>query len=336
MNPLAPTLARQCGVISRRQAEAAGLAPHDVRRLIRRRDLTPLFPGVYVDHTGDPTWVQRAWAGVLFCAAYDSRRRRGDPRDDDIGAALCGASALRAADGPGRGEDGGPIFVAVARDRRVLAPTGITLVRTFGLKDRVLWNVGPPRMRYDEAALDVALATAGELDAIGAVARAVQSRHTSAVRMQEALARRARAPRRDFLQSVLADVARGTCSVLEHAYVTRVERPHGLPTGQLQVRVASASGIVYRDVAVGEQQGGQALVELDGRLFHDTAEQRDRDFERDLDAAVGGRGTVRLTWGQVVDRPCRTAAKLSAVFERVGLPGGRPCGRGCGWSEAAA
>ena len=332
MEPIAPNLARQCGVISRRQVEAAGLAPHDLRRLLRRRDLTPLFPGVYVDHTGTPTWVQRAWAGVLFCAAHDSRRRLGGPRDDDLGAALCGPSAVRAADGPGRGDDAGPIWVAVARDRRVLAPTGITVVRTFGMQDRVLWNLGPPRMRYEEAALDVALETADELDAIGAVARAVQSRHTSAVRMQEALARRARAPRRAFLQAVLADVARGSCSVLEQAYVTRVERPHGLPEGALQVRVASASGVIYRDVAVGEQ----ALVELDGRLFHDTAEQRDRDFERDLDAAVAGQGTVRLTWGQVVDRPCSTAAKLSLVFERVGLPGGRPCGSRCGWPEAAA
>lgn len=332
MELLTPILARQGGVVSRRQVEAAGLLPHDLRRLLRRRDLTPLFPGVYVDHTGAPTWIQRAWAAVLFCAAHDSRRRLEGPRDDELGAALCGASAVRAADGPGRGDDAGPIWVAVARDRRVLAPTGITVVRTFGMHDRVLWNLGPPRMRYDEAALDVALGTVGELDAIGAVARAVQSRHTSAVRMQEALAGRARAPRREFLEAVLADVARGTCSVLEHAYVTRVERPHGLPTGQLQVRVASASGVVYRDVTVARQ----ALVELDGRLFHDTAEQRDRDFERDLDAAVGGQGTVRLTWGQVVDRPCSTAAKLSLVFERAGLAGGRPCGAACGWPEAAA
>jgi hypothetical protein len=130
---------------------------------------------------------------------------------------------------------------------------------------------------------------------------------------------------------VLADVAGGTCSVLEHEYLCRVERPHGLPLGQRQVRAGTVGGVVYRDVAVGEQ-----LIELDGRLFHDTAEQRDRDFERDLDAAVTGQGTVRLTWGQVVDRPCTTAAKLSAVFERTGWPAGRPCELGCAWSEAAA
>jgi hypothetical protein len=330
MERLARTLADQSGVISRRQAADLGLQPHDLRRLVRRRDLTQIHPGVYVDHTGDPSWLQRAWAGVLACASYDSRRRLETPRPDDLGAALAGASAMRAADGPGRREDVGRIVVAVARDRRVVAPAGVTVVRTYDLAGRVLWNVGPPRMRYDEAALDVALETSGELDAIGVVARAVQSRHTTALRMQESLAGRTRASRRLFLQSVLADVTRGTCSVLEHEYVTRVERPHGLPVGQRQVRAGTLGGVVYRDVAVGEQ-----LVELDGRLFHDTAEQRDRDFERDLDAAVGGQGTVRLTWGQVVDRPCTTAAKLSRVFERAGWPAGRPCGTGCAWAEVA-
>ena len=332
MERLAQAFGDQSGVISRRQALALGLEPHDLRRLVRRRLLTPLLPGVYVDHTGPPTWIQRAWGGVLLCATDARRGPQGAPRADGLGAALCGASAMRAADGPGRGEDAGPIWVAVARERRVVAPSGITVVRTFGLEDRVLWNLGPPRMRYDEAALDVALATAGELDAIGAIARAVQSRHTTAVRMQEALGNRARAPRRAFLQGVLSDVARGTCSVLEHAYLTRVERPHGLPSGRRQVRAGTMSGVVYRDVALCEQ----VLLELDGRLFHDTAEQRDRDFERDLDAAATAQGTVRLTWGQVVDRPCTTAAKLSLVLERAGWPAGRPCGVGCAWSEVAA
>ena len=200
----------------------------------------------------------------------------------------------------------------------------MTVTRTFLSHDRVQWNLGPPRMRYDEAALDVALGAEGELAAIGAIARAVQGRHTTAVRTQVALASRKRAPRREFLEAVLRDVAEGTCSVLEHAFLVRVERPHGLPGAERQQRAGTATGIVYRDVAY-----GQRLVELDGRLWHDTAEQRDRDFERDLDAAVEGCDTVRLTWGQVVGRPRSTAAKLSALLERDGWPPARPCGPGC-------
>lgn len=323
MEILRPLLADQDGVVSRRQALALGLEPHDLRRLVRRRDLAPVFPAVYVDHTGAPTWHQRAWAAVLFCAA-----RQDDGQGPD--AALAGASAVRAADGPGRGEDDGPIVVAIPRERRVLAPPGITVVRTFGLGERVQWNLGPPRMRYDEAALDVALGARTELAAVGAVARAVQGRHTTAARMAETLRSRSRAPRRLFLEAVLADVARGSCSVLEREYVVRVERPHLLPEGRRQLRAGTVSGVVYRDNAFDE-----LVVELDGRLFHDTAEQRDLDHERDLDAAVAGQGTVRLTWGQVVDRPCSTAAKLSRVLEQHGLPGGRPCGSSCEWLAAA-
>lgn len=322
---LRPLLLAQAGVVSRAQALQVGLQPHDLRRLVRRRELAPLLPGVYVDHTGEPSWVQRAWGAVLACSS---------PRGlagADLGAALAGVSAMRAADGPGRaGVDDGPIEVVIPRSRRVVAPVGVQVARTFRLDDRVHWNLGPPRMRYDEAALDVALATTGDFAAVGAIARAVQGRHTTAVRMQQALALRTRAPRRLFLEAVLADVAHGTCSVLEHAFLTGIERPHALPRAQRQLRAGTATGIVYRDAAYGER-----LIELDGRLRHDTAEQRDRDFERDLDAAVEGQDTVRLTWGQVVGRPCSTAAKLSALLERDGWPPGRPCGSGCALAVAA-
>ena len=73
------------------------------------------------------------------------------------------------------------------------------------------------------------------------------------------------------------------------------------------------------------------LVELDGRLFHDTARQRDADLERDLDAAVEGMGTVRLGWGQVFDRACDTAGKVAALHRARGWTGSaRRCGPDCG------
>ena len=322
---IAEILQRQHGVVSRAQALQVGLQPQDVRRLLRRRELARLFPGVYVDHTGPPAWLERAWGAVLACSGA------ADPAGQVLGAALAGESAMRAADGPGRpGSELGPISVAIPAERRVVAPEGVTVVRTSRLDERVLWNLGPPRMRYEEAALDVALGATGDFAAVAAIARAVQDRHTTAVRMQQALASRARAPRRMFLEAVLGDVARGTCSVLEQAFLTQVERPHGLPRAERQQRAGTATGIVYRDVSYGER-----LIELDGRLRHDTAEQRDRDFERDLDAAVEGRSTVRLTWGQVVGRPCSTAAKLSVLLALDGWPPGRPCGPGCALARAA-
>jgi hypothetical protein len=125
---------------------------------------------------------------------------------------------------------------------------------------------------------------------------------------------------------VLADIAAGTTSVLEHGYLTAVERAHGLPRAARQVRATTSVGVVYRDA---EYPDG-LIVELDGRLVHDSAAQRDADLERDLDAALDGRPTLRLSWGQVFDRPCRTAAKLAVLLQQRGWTGvPHPCSTSC-------
>ena len=261
-------LVDQSGVVSRAQLLGEGMQPHDIARLLRRRELVQVHRGVYLDHTGPPTWLQQAWAAVLLCWP----------------AALSHESAMRAYEGPGRRASGslpGPghgsdparvVHVAVDRDRRTpRAPRGVVVHRTVRLEERAQWNLGPPRLRYEEAVLD--------------------------------------------------DVAAGVSSVLEHGYLTRVERPHGLSGAQRQVRDRAGAGVVYRDV---EYDGG-VVVELDGRLFHDTTGQRDRDFDRDLEAAANGKRTVRLSYGQVFQRPCRTAGLVAAVLGRPTTPCGPDC-----------
>ena len=138
--------------------------------------------------------------------------------------------------------------------------------------------------------------------------------------------------RRSWVQAVLEDVAGGACSVLEHGYLTRVERAHGLSPARRQVRDRLGSGAVYRDV----EYAGGLVVELDGRLFHDSTAQRDRDFDRDLVAAVQGKDTVRLSYGQVFDRPCWTAGHVGVLLTGHGWPGSvHRCSPGCPAPEAA-
>ena len=318
MHPaLAPLLVDQAGVISRAQVLAAGLAPRDLARLVRRRELTPMHPGVYVDHTGEPTFLQRCWAGVLLYWP----------------AALAAETAMRATEGPGSRRPGWPIQLAVHRGRRLEPPAGLTVLRTDRLDEQVLWNLGPPRMRYEEAAIDVAAAAASDFSALDALSRAVQSRRTTARHMLVAARGRTRLSRRDWIESVLADVAAGVCSVLEHGYLHRVERAHGLSDPQRQVVDRLGAGSVYRDVVY----PCGLVVELDGRLFHDTTSQRDRDFDRDLDAAAGGARTVRLSYGQVFERPCWTSVRVARVLRRHGWSGTPvPCSPGCALSEGLA
>lgn len=294
----------QSGVISRRQAVTAGLEPHDIRRLLRRREWATAFTGVYVDHTGGLTWLQRSWVAVL--AMWP--------------AALADRSAIRAAAGHGLRVhgDAGPIHVAVDRGRRPLVtPPGVMLHHLTNLSGRVQWTASPPRVRLEEAVVGVAAGETTDMRAIATLADAVQGRLTTPARLQTSLASRIRVARRPLLAGVLGDLDAGACSALERGYLTRVERAHGLPTAHRQVK-ASLRGTVYRDV---EYNDLGLVVELDGRLFHDNAAARDRDLDRDLDAAVTGQLTIRLGWGQVFDRPCRTAYSLGRIAERRGWSG---------------
>src|SRR5690606_19032091 len=100
------------------QLVAAGVSAAELRRLVRWRRLRPLHPGVYLNHTGPPSWLQRAWAAVLYADR----------------AALCDQSALRAWDGPAsRLASSGLVHVAIDRSRRVRPQPGIVIHRIAGL-----------------------------------------------------------------------------------------------------------------------------------------------------------------------------------------------------------
>ena len=312
MSALEALLVDQSGVISRRQVIGLGITATDINRNLRRRNWALVHPGVYVNHTGPLTWHQRAWAGVLFSWP----------------AALSHDSAVRAGDGPGRrARDESTIHIAVDRHRSLVAPPGIRLHRMSGFGQRVRWNLGPPRIRYEDALLDIAADTGSDLDALGILADACGSRRTTAWRLVTTLGDRRRIARRDWLDSVLRDIAEGTCSVLEHGYLTRVERPHGLPRGRRQRPAVSTRGRVFRDV---DYKRFGLIVELDGRAFHKSVADRDRDLDRDLDAAVERRETVRIGYGQVFDRECSTAWRIGSILLDRGWRGSPTNCRLCG------
>lgn len=290
---------RQDGVISRRQLLACGLADHDVRRLVRRRDLTPLRRGVHVVHTGEPTWRQRAWAAVLHAHP----------------AALWGPSAL-AVEYARPLPPPGPLHVAVDELRRVDPVEGVVLHRVSRLAERARLRASPPRMKVEHAVLDTAGSARGELDRVAVVTDALQARLVTVGRLQAALEDRPRMRHRGVLRHLLQDLEAGTDSVLEHGYLVRVERAHGLPCGQRQSRIVGQ--VERRDVLYDE---GRVVVELDGRAFHSLAKERYADLERDVTAALAGFHSVRLGWGQVFHTPCRTAAHLVELLRLRGWTG---------------
>ena len=191
---LAHRLATQDGVVSRSQVLALGAREHDLQRLIRRRQLTRVHPGVYVDHTGPPSWQQRAWAAVLV----------------HWPAALTRESALP------RPPESAPIQIAVDVRRTVGRLPGIDVHRTPDLVDRVLWRRSPPRVRVEHAAIDVAAAAPDSLAAFHVLANACQTRETRAAAILDVLRSR-RVPHGRELRALLSDLDQGACSVLERS-----------------------------------------------------------------------------------------------------------------------
>lgn len=293
---IAHVLFAQDGVISRRQVLDRGGDDNDIERLLRRRVWARVHPGVYVEHTGPLTLTQREWAAILFAAP----------------AALSGWSALNrhgVRTGSDRTDVMATVEIAVDHRRVIVAPPGVRIVRMRRFGDRVQPHLSPPRIRLEHAVLDAAAST-DELGAVAVVADACRSRRTTPARLLHALEERSRLRHRALLHRILVDVAAGTHSVLEWMYLTRVERPHGLPVARRQRAVGAGRASVYRDVEYSETG---TIVELDGRLGHELAVDRWADLARDVEAAADGAVTVRLGWRQILD-PCRTAAAMAQIL----------------------
>lgn len=295
-------LNQQAGVIARRQALATELTENGIERLLRNRELVHVFPGVYVNHTGPLTDLQREWAAILTC-------RR---------AALAGRSALTRA-GIATGSDHEPrrrlreVEIAIPHDAKAVHRPGVRVSRRRDFSAIVHPTKTPPTLRIEEAVLDVAQA-ANELTAAAILSDACRSRKTTAGRLRQTACNRTRLRQRAFLLGVLEDAAAGTHSLLEWRYRRDVELAHALPHALRQVHTRDADRTAYRDVAYTEHG---LVVELDGRLGHDLAVDRWSDLDRDIASAEAGLHTVRLGYGQVLT-PCRTAAGIARVLTARG------------------
>jgi hypothetical protein len=207
------------------------------------------------------------------------------------------------------------------------------LRRMSGFEERVQWNLGPPRVRYDEAVLDVAAEKRDPVAAVGVLADACGSRRTTAGRLLTRLDSRNRISQRLWPRAVLADVALGTCSVLEYGYQTARYSSMGTRHEWSGRTVFSPAGSRRSTSA---PEGGCTATSGSKSWARSSNSIRDRDLERELDAAVGRDATtLRLGFGQVYERSCATARKVGTVMNRHGWTGAfHPCGQ-CGAADEA-
>lgn len=310
---LARLMARQEGVISRSQVLELGGDDVDIRRKIRRREWAPVHPGVYVAHTGPLTRAQRVWAAVLLHWPAAVHR--------ESALELHGLKQDRR-----RSRTEEPVRLAIDAARRT--PATVPGIEVERLRDARSWltpHHWPPRVQVELALLKVASGRdlAG---AIAVLADGCQQRRTDVTRLLLAVERLPTLPGRAALVEVLHDVASGAHSVLETRYLRHVERAHGLPVAQRQVREGAGGRVAIRD---GKYAAQGVVVELDGRFGHSDALDRWADLDRDLAAAEQSLVTIRLGWAQVL-APCRVAASVAVILRARGWSGApRPCGPDC-------
>jgi Transcriptional regulator, AbiEi antitoxin len=305
---LSEIAASQCGVVTVKQAEDAGLSRELLKSRVRQGRWQRLHRGVYASFSGEPGRQAIFWAAVLYAGQ---------------GAMLSHRSAAEA-DGLSD-EPSEVVHVTVPWDRRVEKSPGIVIHRSSRARRAMHPAKRPPRTRIEETVLDLAHAAVTLDDAVGWVTRGLGRRLTTEAKLRATLGQRARMRHRRHLAELLSPDMRGVLSTLEHRYVLHVERPHGLPPTERQAEFQLDGRRRYRDLAL---KAYRLIIELDGKLAH-PAEERWRDIRRDNAAVADGTSTLRFGWMDVTITPCAVAAQLAEVLSRRGYTESRACSPSC-------
>jgi hypothetical protein len=307
----------QHGVIARWQALAAGLAPDTIRNQLRSGRWQPLYRGVYLTFTGEPSRMAQLWGAVL----------RAGP-----GAALSHHTAAeldKLSDTPGNPlhvtvENARSIGISRSEGSRHAAP--IVVHRSTRIGRAIHPARTPPRTRIEETVVDLTQEAASLGEALSWLTRACSRRLTTEELLLTALSKRAKLRWRAELAGSLADIGEGIHSRLEWRYVHDVEQPHGLPRATRQARSRVGRQTRYFD---NEYEPYGVVVELDGQAAH-PAEARWRDIHRDNASLAIGRVTLRYGWADITGDSCLVASGIAAVLNQRGWPGHpHPCSPTC-------
>lgn len=301
-------VAVQHGVLSFAQAQQLGVTHGTIRSQVGAGRWTTLAPGVYFAGNGRPNKGSRRWAALLAS---------GD------GAVLSHRSAAEI-HGFGRALDG-VVEVSIANERQEVPLPGVRVRRSRLLPAKATTYQGWPITTAADTVLDLASGLRSPHDVVALLTDACRSRAVTADRILRAMGQRKRQRHRQLIKDVLADVQWGVESNLEHKYLVRVERPHGLPIGKRQVKARSQGVVTRKDVEYDEYG---TVVELDGRLGHEGS-GRHRDRRRDNSSTRRGKWTLRYGHGDL-EEPCQVAAEVAEVLRQRGWTGVlRRCGPRC-------
>jgi hypothetical protein len=311
----------QAGVTTRQQVISTGMTRHALYAKLEGKRWQQLHRGVYAAFNGPLGRDCLLWAAVLRAGSRAVLSHQ-------TAAELSGLvrSVADGSTGRGYGAGTGPIHITVPHDHRPVTLNGVRVHysrRVDGARHPVL---EPARTRVEETILDLAVASASVMDAVGWVLRGCASRRTTPDLVRAAMELRPRLKWRAELSGAVGDASDGVQSLLEWNYLHGVEEPHGLPTGLRQRRVVAGGAARYEDV---HYRRYGLVVELDGQAAHPETE-RGRDRRRDNATTAAGHATLRYTWADVTLTPCKVAGEVGRALQSRGWTGElRPCGPGC-------
>lgn len=304
------TLRRQADeqrdLLTRSQCLAAGLTDSFIRHRLRCGRWRRVHAGVYLTAPGRNDWLMRATASFLLAG-------------DDAAFVRESAEYLW---GLGSKEPR-IIELAVPHAQQISSVPGARIVRRRGLERLIDDREYPWRTTIPVTVVDIA--TSGTEDhALATIARAVQRFSATVAQLRAEIGRRGRCRHGRLIQDVLADVENGAESAAEIRYIRDVERAHGLPTGERQATTSHGASRRHDT----RYAAYRLLVEIDGRLGHESWQDRVRDGRRDRQVLPAEGATLRVFWTDVAVTPCATAIEIGAALTAGGWDGHlHPCRR---------
>lgn len=289
-------LAEQDGVLSRRQALAVGMPIGQWRWLLERARWQQVLPGVAVAHTGEVTWLQQAWASVLY--AGDGAALSGDAAIQLIAQ----AGQRRALEPPAR------LDVAIPEGCQRAATGAFVPHRCSRLGDIRHPVRSPPQVRIAPAVLHAAAWAPTDRAAEWRIAAPVQQRLVRVVDVRRELARHLRLHRRSLVSRVLLDVELGAHAQTELDFLALLRR-NSLPLPDRLQLLVRGDGLHYLDCSWRRQRIG---AEIDG-AHHRDVENWDRDTLRANDIQLrmdGGMLLLRFTGGNLRHDELAVVAQL--------------------------
>lgn len=298
-------------VLTREELLAAGVSDGWMRRQVDNRLWQRPYSGVYITASGESSWLTRVRAALAYAGQ---------------GAALSHSTAAEwwlESENYRRRRPSGLIEISVPGKRTVNPQRGLRIHRRKVMPAVLRGSIA--LTTREETVVDLVRQASNDDDVVGILTRAV--RKVEPLKILLALHGRARMRHRSLVVDVLTEVATGIESPLELRYRRDVERAHGLPVSELQIREVLSGRWVRAD---SRYRAYRTRVELDGQLAHPGGRTDDDTWRDNAALLETDEITLRYRWRHVAGMACRTAEQVAAALRKGGWRGTpRPCGPTC-------